>query len=1009
MNFLRCSSLGIVWSVWDSIGGWLFTDATTNEASCQDSLLDPGSEMTVHQISEKDVELWLVDNHGWFEDFVLKHAKRDLIQRWLDNHSETSGKIPAVPNSILSPTPKKTKNHSVFFGGIVSTSSNAVVVSSPSPVLSTPSSSSFSTVSSSSRKTEHSDSGEKSESTSSDEGIVPPARQRSGSRQYLRQDFARARSKAVFSTWAGATDADEDRQGQLDIGPTSPSDLSGSEPGNFNGRRRLRRASTVPPPQLHVTALSQLLESKIPRLPHRPSITKEAKLKLRSANEREFFLALVKDISNDLDLDSLREKITSNVTLLVDADNGSIFLKEGPQSNFVSKPTCSTACSSPVFKFPPHIENLIPRGSSYDDESSKQEPLVVICGEGIVGRTAESGKGLRVESCKKGSPQYKEVESLVSVQPESILCQPIKNSEDDVIGVALVINTAGGKCFTAEDEKLLETYLTFCGIGISNAELFDTSMKEYDRNKKLLEVAHDLFEEQTCLESVVQKTMQRAQSLLHCERCSVMLVKDPNAEEVTINKVFHLSGSLQNGNSSPSFSSCDPKPPNGIIEYVVNTGERVNITDPMNDPRIDKENDEESNFETKSMLCMPIRNNKFEIIGVAQVLNREDGFPFDENDEQLFEAFTIFCGLGINNTIMYNKVSKAMALQKVALDVLSYHASATQQEVEQLKAARLPDIKKLRLTRYDFDDFSLQSDEMLRAALKMYIHLGLLETFKISSHVMCRWLLTVRKNYRPVAYHNFRHAFNVQQVMFAVLENTGIRKYLSTLEQLALMVGCLCHDLDHRGTNNAFQEKSQSALVQLYGSKATMEYHHFNHAVMILNSEGHNIFANLSSEQYSDVMNVLKRSIISTDLALHLKVRDQFFDLVKTDKFSWHQEEHKDLMKGILMTACDLAASTKPWRIQQKIAELVTSEFFDQGDKERMELKIEPTSMYDRRRKDELPEMQLGFIDGVCLPIYQGLAKIMPNTRPMLLGVKANRQKWNELNEQRKRKKAPFK
>ena len=28
-------------------------------------------------------------------------------------------------------------------------------------------------------------------------------------------------------------------------------------------------------------------------------------------------------------------------------------------------------------------------------------------------------------------------------------------------------------------------------------------------------------------------------------------------------------------------------------------------------------------------------------------------------------------------------------------------------------------------------------------------------------------------------------------------------------------------------------------------------------------------------------------------------------------------------------------------------------------------------SMYDRRRKNELPEMQLGFIDGVCLPIYQ--------------------------------------
>ena len=30
---------------------------------------------------------------------------------------------------------------------------------------------------------------------------------------------------------------------------------------------------------------------------------------------------------------------------------------------------------------------------------------------------------------------------------------------------------------------------------------------------------------------------------------------------------------------------------------------------------------------------------------------------------------------------------------------------------------------------------------------------------------------------------------------------------LSSSECLALLVGCLCHDLDHRGTNNEFQMK----------------------------------------------------------------------------------------------------------------------------------------------------------------------------------------------------------
>jgi len=35
-----------------------------------------------------------------------------------------------------------------------------------------------------------------------------------------------------------------------------------------------------------------------------------------------------------------------------------------------------------------------------------------------------------------------------------------------------------------------------------------------------------------------------------------------------------------------------------------------------------------------------------------------------------------------------------------------------------------------------------------------------------------------------------------------------MRGYLSDIETLALIVACLCHDLDHRGTNNSFQHKS---------------------------------------------------------------------------------------------------------------------------------------------------------------------------------------------------------
>ncbi|KAL0626325.1 Dual 3',5'-cyclic-AMP and -GMP phosphodiesterase 11A [Plecturocebus cupreus] len=68
--------------------------------------------------------------------------------------------------------------------------------------------------------------------------------------------------------------------------------------------------------------------------------------------------------------------------------------------------------------------------------------------------------------------------------------------------------------------------------------------------------------------------------------------------------------------------------------------------------------------------------------------------------------------------------------------------------------------------------------------------------------------------------------------------------------------------------------KSGSALAQLYGTSATLEHHHFNHAVMILQSQGHNIFANLSSKEYSDLMQLLKQSILATDLTLYFESMD---------------------------------------------------------------------------------------------------------------------------------------
>ena len=166
--------------------------------------------------------------------------------------------------------------------------------------------------------------------------------------------------------------------------------------------------------------------------------------------------------------------------------------------------------------------------------------------------------------------------------------------------------------------------------------------------------------------------------------------------------------------------------------------------------------------------------------------------------------------------------------------------------------------------------------------------------------------------------------------MFSIITNTTWWKQFGEIECLSMVIACLCHDLDHRGTNNSYQIKSSNSLARLY-STSTMEHHHFDQCIMLLNSHGNQILANVSKDEFKSVILVIEEAILATDLAIYFKRRGDTFNLVETG-LDWSDREHKSLIRGLLMTACDLGAITKPWDIQQKIARLVSDEFFYQGE-----------------------------------------------------------------------------
>ncbi|EDV22124.1 uncharacterized protein TRIADDRAFT_50691 [Trichoplax adhaerens] len=678
-------------------------------------------------------------------------------------------------------------------------------------------------------------------------------------------------------------------------------------------------------------------------------------------NEKELLLELVKDIANDLDVTSLCHKILQNVSILVNADRCSLFLVRGRGiDRYLEAKVFDVNCDSRV------------------DIFEKRTPIRVPWGSGIVGYTAKTGEILNIPDAYKDPRFNKGIDVETGYRTRSILCVPIANNYNEIIGVAQVINKMTNRedHFTKRDEQIFSTYLTFCAIGIQNAELFEKNAMEMRRNQVLLELARIIFEEQSTLPNMVHQILIQTKSLFSCEYCSVLMLNS----------------------SGKDFSQTFDTESTAVAANGDKAGDRnmLNIRDVSTDERFDPSEDIATGFKTKTILCAPIRTNQ-RLLGAMQLINKSNGSNYFEiEDENLFEAFAIYVGIAIYNSKMYDDVCKAMAKQAVALEVLSYHATASTNEAIALATEPIPPPVNYQLRELSFDDMTLSDYETVKATLSMFRDLQFTTKGAMDYQTLCRWTLSIKKNYRNVAYHNWRHAFNVAQTMYRIFQAKEFGGLLNDLEKLSLLVACLCHDLDHRGTNNAFQLKTQSALAHLY-STSTMEHHHFDHCIMILNSEGNNIFAQLTPSQYSSVVKMLEHAILATDLALHFRHRKEFISKIASRSTDWSDPNNRMLLRAMMMTACDLAAITKPWEVEQRVAELVTNEYFEQGDLEREQLNVTPSDLMNRDRKDRLPQMQVDFIDSICDELYKAFADISPSLRPMYDRLMDNRREWTNL------------
>ncbi len=170
------------------------------------------------------------------------------------------------------------------------------------------------------------------------------------------------------------------------------------------------------------------------------------------------FLDVVSDVTSEIDLGALLQKVMSEATGMLKAERSTLFLNDEKTNELFSR--IAQGDSLGEIRLPNHL--------------------------GIAGAVFISGETVNIPHAYADLRFNPAFDKQTGFFTRSMLCVPVVNKTGKVIGVTQVLNKRGGP-FTSEDESRLKAFTAQVSIALENAKLFDDvqTMKNY--NDSMLE------------------------------------------------------------------------------------------------------------------------------------------------------------------------------------------------------------------------------------------------------------------------------------------------------------------------------------------------------------------------------------------------------------------------------------------------------------------------------------------------------------------------------------------
>jgi len=246
----------------------------------------------------------------------------------------------------------------------------------------------------------------------------------------------------------------------------------------------------------------------------------------------------------------------------------------------------------------------------------------------------------------------------------------------------------------------------------------------------------------------------------------------------------------------------------------------------------------------------------------------------------------------------------------------------------------------------------------------------------------------VEDKYLTVPFHNSYHAAQVAHHANVLVEAAGIRSYLTRPDTMALTVAALCHDISHFGRSNAFLVETRHELAVRYNDNSVLENFHCSVTFQIIKSSpATDITGSLSKQEERRFRSRVIQLIMSTDSATHFHTVGELRMRLEEGKLftdpAAHENDRRIALQSILRAA-DLGYHAMAQDVHIDWVHRLAEEYAQQGDDERS-LGLPVSPMCDRTSQD-VPSMQIGFMNLVVMPLYDELFNLVRIQCPSAVG-----------------------